>query len=98
MQIASDGTINNRKQISFPHFQYNGRRHQKLKSGWAGYVCSHWMPVWNSGYYYLLSHTEKHGVTSFRGDCIAAARPRGAGKNLQGMIEIYLFLWGKGFI
>ena len=31
------------------------------------------MLVWNGDYYYLLGHTEKHGVTPFRVDRIAAA-------------------------
>ena len=65
--------INNGKQIAFPYFQYTGRKQQKLKNGGAEYMCSPWTLVWNGDYYYLLGHTEKHGVTPFRVDRIAAA-------------------------
>ena len=30
------------------------------------------MLVWNGDRYYLLGHTDRHGVTPFRGDRIAA--------------------------
>jgi predicted DNA-binding transcriptional regulator YafY len=52
-------------------FQYNGRKQQKLKNSGAEYVCSPWMLVWNGDCYYLLGHTDKHGVTPFRVDRIA---------------------------
>ena len=35
-------------------------------------MCRPWMLVWNGDCYYLLGHTDKHGVTPFRLDRIAA--------------------------
>ena len=55
----------------FSYYQYSGRKQQKLKNSGAEYVCSPWMLVWNGDYYYLLSHTDRHGVTPFRVDRIA---------------------------
>ena len=56
--------------ISASYFQYTGRKQQKLKNSGAEYVCSPWMLVWNGDCYYLLGHTDKHGVTPFRVDRI----------------------------
>ena len=68
---AIHAAINAGKKISFAYFQYNGRKQQKLKNSGAEYVCSPWMLVWNGDCYYLLGHTDKHGVTPFRVDRIA---------------------------
>ena len=68
---AIHAAINAGKKISFSYFQYNGRKQQKLKNSGAEYVCSPWMLVWNGDCYYLLGHTDKHGVTPFRVDRIA---------------------------
>ena len=68
---AIHAAINAGKKISFSYFQYNGRKQQKLKNSGAEYVCSPWMLVWTGDYYYLLGHTDKHGVTPFRVDRIA---------------------------
>ena len=68
---AIHAAINAGKKIAFPYFQYNGKKQKRLRNGGNEYVCSPWMLVWNGDYYYLLSHTDKHGVTPFRVDRIA---------------------------
>lgn len=69
---AIHAAINAGKKIAFPYFQYNGKKQKKLRNGGNEYVCSPWMLVWNGDYYYLLSHTDKHGITPFRVDRIAS--------------------------
>lgn len=68
---AIHAAINAGKKISFPYFQYNARKQQKLRNGGAEYSCSPWMLVWSGDCYYLLGHTDTHGVTPFRVDRIA---------------------------
>ena len=68
---AIHAAISAGKKIAFPYFQYNGKKQKRLRNGGNEYVCSPWMLVWNGDYYYLLSHTDKHGITPFRVDRIA---------------------------
>ena len=68
---AIHAAINAGKQIAFSYCQYNGRKQKKLRNNGKEYVCSPWMLVWSGDCYYLLGHTEAHGLTPFRVDRIA---------------------------
>ena len=69
---AIHAAINSGKKIAFPYSQYDGRSRQHLRNDGKEYVCSPWMLVWNGDYYYILTHTDEHGITPFRVDRIAA--------------------------
>ena len=68
---AIHAAINAGKQIAFSYCQYNGRKQKKLRNNGEEYVCSPWMLVWSGDCYYLLGHTDAHGLTPFRVDRIA---------------------------
>ena len=68
---AIHAAINSGKKIAFPYSQYDGRSRQHLRNDGKEYVCSPWMLVWNGDYYYILTHTDEHGITPFRVDRIA---------------------------
>lgn len=61
--------IYNKKKISFKYYEYTLEKKKRLKHDGEIYTVSPYYLIWESGYYYLICHSEKHGTLSrFRVD------------------------------
>ena len=64
--------INQGKQISFQYFQYDLKKHKKLRNNGESYIFSPYSLVWNGDYYYVIGYSDKYnGIGTFRVDRIA---------------------------
>ncbi|MGN0486953.1 MAG: helix-turn-helix transcriptional regulator [Acutalibacteraceae bacterium] len=68
---AINEAINSGKKISFPYFQYNINKQQKLKHNGESYVLSPLHLVWNGDYYYVVGIADDNTLRNFRVDRIA---------------------------
>jgi predicted DNA-binding transcriptional regulator YafY len=65
--------INERKQISFPYYEYTGLKEKVLKNKGEIYTISPYHLVWNDDYYYVVGYSKKkEKIVTFRVDRIAS--------------------------
>lgn len=68
---ALNDAINARCKVSFLYFEYDGKKHRKLKNEGEPYVLSPYTLTWNGDFYYVVGFSDKHGkIATFRVDRI----------------------------
>ena len=68
---ALNDAINQKRKVRFLYFEYDGRKHRKLKNNGEPYILSPYTLTWNGDFYYVVGWSEKHGkVATFRVDRI----------------------------
>ena len=68
---ALNDAINAHCKVSFLYFEYDGKKHRKLKNEGEPYVLSPYTLTWNGDFYYVVGFSDKHGkIATFRVDRI----------------------------
>ena len=61
--------IENKKQIEFKYYEYNGEKEKVFRNNGKAYKLSPYAQVWNDDNYYVVGYCKKHGkISKFRVD------------------------------
>ena len=72
---AIHDAIASNSQITFRYFEWNVERKQVFRD--HPYTASPYALIWNDENYYLVAHSERHGLTHYRVDKMATIRQTG---------------------
>ena len=90
---ALNEAISRNVQISFRYFEWGVNRTRNFREG--RYTASPYALIWDNEFYYLVAHSEHHGLTHYRVDHMTDIRPLAQPRFLVGGRLPDLSVYGK---